>query len=225
MKKRIKLIICSLFILFAASLKVHAEEGLTVVALGDSTTAGTPAFLSPIEEPPYGAGDPQSQYAYWMMKEHPEWKVLNRGVNGELSDEILRRFERDVLAARPDWVIVLAGVNDLYQGHSVETIQKNLETLYEKARKAGILVIACSILPYNTLDEVVKERMLEMNRWIKEYASRHGLVFCDTFHAIEDPFRPVRLKSSPDGLHPDVEGYRKIGEAVSKVLAQALGKS
>ena len=36
---------------------------LTIVALGDSTTAGTPAFKSPIEAPPNGSGNVESQYS------------------------------------------------------------------------------------------------------------------------------------------------------------------
>ena len=55
----------------------------TIVALGDSTTAGTPLFKSPIEAPPDGRGDERSQFAYWLMQRQPEWRVLNRGVNGE----------------------------------------------------------------------------------------------------------------------------------------------
>ncbi len=45
-----------------------ARHGLTIVGLGDSTTAGTPGFRSPLESPPDGAGDETSQYAYWMRK-------------------------------------------------------------------------------------------------------------------------------------------------------------
>ena len=72
----------------------------TIVALGDSTTAGTPGFRSPIEAPPNGAGDVESQYAYWLMQEHADWRVLNRGVNGERTDEIRSRFRRDVVDAQ-----------------------------------------------------------------------------------------------------------------------------
>ena len=68
-----------------------------IVAIGDSTTAGTPGFKSPIEMPPEGQGDATSQFAYWLMQAHPEWTVLNRGVNGERSDQIRARFERDVV--------------------------------------------------------------------------------------------------------------------------------
>ena len=50
-----------------------------IVALGDSTTAGTPGFQSPLEAPPNGRGDETSQYAYWLMRAQPGWEVLNRG--------------------------------------------------------------------------------------------------------------------------------------------------
>src|SRR5262245_20380390 len=83
---------------------------IRIVALGDSTTAGTPAFLSPVEAPPDGKGDVTSQFTYWLGKAHPEWEVLNRGVNGERSDQIAARFDRDVRAAAPTAVIVIAGV-------------------------------------------------------------------------------------------------------------------
>ena len=75
-------------------------QRVRIVAMGDSTTAGTPAFQSPVEAPPAGRGDETSQYAYWLMQAHPEWEVLNRGVNGERSDQIRARFERDVIDGR-----------------------------------------------------------------------------------------------------------------------------
>lgn len=89
---------------------------IRIVTIGDSTTAGTPGFTSPIEAPPNGRGDATSQYAYWLMRTHPDWDVVNRGVNGERSDQIRARFERDVIAAAPKAVVIIAGVNDVYQG-------------------------------------------------------------------------------------------------------------
>jgi len=43
---------------------------LVVVALGDSTTAGTPGFQSPVEAPPDGRGNVESQYPYWLAAMH-----------------------------------------------------------------------------------------------------------------------------------------------------------
>jgi lysophospholipase L1-like esterase len=76
---------------------------IRIVALGDSTTAGTPGFLSPLEVPPDGSGNPESQYTYWIRKMHPDWIILNRGVNGQRTDEILARFNRDVVQENPHW--------------------------------------------------------------------------------------------------------------------------
>jgi lysophospholipase L1-like esterase len=93
---------------------MQTAPAITIIALGDSTTAGTPAFTSPLEAPPNGAGNAESQYAYWLMKTHPDWQVLNRGVNGERSDQIRARFARDVIAERKDrrvpfLVVIIAG--------------------------------------------------------------------------------------------------------------------
>src|SRR5689334_13277768 len=121
---------------------------ITIVALGDSTSAGTPGFKSPLETPPIGSGNAESQYAYWLMKTHQDWEVLNRGVNGERSDQIHRRFERDVVEAKPAVVVIIAGVNDIYQGRSAASVQRELESMYGRARDAKIVVVAGTIIPY-----------------------------------------------------------------------------
>ena len=217
--RRIVLLPLLLFHALAAGRPVYAEgESLTVVALGDSTTAGTPGFRSPVEAPPEGEGDMRSQYAYWILQKHPDWRILNRGVNGECSDEILQRFDRDVAQVHPSAVIILAGVNDLYQGSSVARLKQNLQRLYEQAQISGVHVIACTILPYNGASVEIQHRMAEANAWIQSYSADHGLGFCDTFKVIEDPAHPFRLSSTPDGLHPDVEGYRQMGNAIADVL-------
>jgi len=194
------------------------------MGLGDSTTAGTPQFFSPREVPPDGQGNPESQYSYWMMKKHPEWKVLNRGVRGQRSDQIRSRFDYEVAETKPDIMIILAGVNDLYQGAALKDIKKNLEIMYNKAADLGIAVIACTILPYNGADENVRRGMQEVNAWIRETAQRRGMGFCDTYAVVESPDRPGELSSSYDGLHPDVAGYRRIGEALAATL-EAWAKS
>src|SRR5713101_7590894 len=89
----------------AESLALHM---ITIVAIGDSTTAGTPGFRSPLEAPPNGSGNVESQYAHWLMAAHPDWRVMNRGVNGECSDQIRARFTRDAVQPRPDGVVIIA---------------------------------------------------------------------------------------------------------------------
>ncbi len=203
---------------------VNATAGskIKIVALGDSTTAGSPGFCPPSQCPPKGRGDQESQYAYWLMKRNLDWEVFNQGVNGERSDQIFKRFDSDVLSHQSQMVIVLAGVNDLYQGKSIDFIQKNLIKIYEKAKRAGIGVLACSVIPYNFSSPEVKRKMKELNDWIRDYSREKGNGFCDTFKAVENPAKLETLISSPDGLHPDKDGYHKMGEAISNCLQTTL---
>lgn len=198
----------------------------TIVALGDSTTAGTPGFRSPLEAPPDGEGDLESQYAYWLARTHPDWRVLNRGVNGERTDQIRARFARDVGAVQPDLVVIVAGVNDVYQGRRAADIVHELEALYDLARRApprGIPVVAGSIIPYNTAGADENRRMRAVNDWIRDYAARHEHVtFCDTRAALASPDDPDRLVSSPDDLHPSADGYRLMALALEPAIGKVL---
>jgi lysophospholipase L1-like esterase len=201
------------------------EQGFamtTIVAIGDSTTAGTPAFQSPIEAPPDGWGDVESQYAYWLMQTHADWRVLNRGVNGERSDQIRARFARDVIEAKPDAVVILAGVNDIYQGLPAASVQRELAAMYEAARGAQIPVVAATILPFNTATADQNARMHTVNAWIEQYAGTHGLVCCDTRAAVTLPGAADRLVSSPDDLHPSVDAYRLMALAIEPAAKRAL---
>ena len=124
---------------------------------------------SPVEAPPDGAGNVESQYAYWLMQAHPDWRVLNRGVNGERSDEIRARFARDVVDAR-------AGRRRHHRRRQRRLsgpqrrrrCERELAAIYAAARAAKIPVVAGSIIPYNTATPEQNARMHAVNDWIRE---------------------------------------------------------
>ena len=190
-----------------------------IACLGDSTTAGTPLFKSPVEAPPDGDGDPKSQFTYWLQQAHPDWSLLNRGVNGERSDEIAARFDRDVLAHDPRVVVIIAGVNDVYQGKEIDHVTTQLAAMYARAHAAGIAVVAGTIVPYNTATAEQNAKMRTINNWIRETA---GIQAVDTRAAVADPADPDKLRASPDGLHPDIDGYRRMAEALAPAIDAAL---
>jgi lysophospholipase L1-like esterase len=210
-----------IFFIFALFL-VSGTEGLAlaselkIIALGDSTTAGTPYYRSPVESPPRGSGDEKASYPYWLGVGHPEWTVENHGVNGQRSDEIASRFENTPMAGSV--VIVLAGVNDLYQGYPSAHVKSSLRRVYETAARRKMKVVACTILPYNESGALVRERMGDVNAWIKRYAAENGLLYCDTHALASDSDRSGKLAGTPDGLHPDRDTYKKIGLALADIL-------
>ena len=192
-----------------------------VVAMGDSTTAGTPGWKSRIEAPPAGAGDETSQYAWWLMQDEPDWEVLNQGVNGERSDQIRARFERDVIDHRPSAVVIIAGVNDVYQGREAGHVIEQLDAMFSRAAAAKITVVAGTIVPYNTATADQNRRMREINDWIRKRAADDpNVAFADTRAAVAATTDPDLLFESPDGLHPSPAGYRRMAEVIRIALKQ-----
>jgi lysophospholipase L1-like esterase len=191
--------------------------------MGDSTTAGTPGWRSRIEAPPSGSGDETSQYAYWLTETHAEWEVLNHGVDGERSDQIRGRFERDVVDVSPRAVVIIAGVNDVYQGREPQHVIEQLVSMYERATRVGIRVVAGTIIPYNTAGPEQNAAMREINDWIRRFATdtRH-LDFADTRAAVAAAGDPDRLAESPDDLHPSPAGYRRMAEVIEPALRRVI---
>lgn len=200
-----------------------AEERTLILALGDSTTAGTPYFRSPIEKPPFGSGDPKGSYAYWITLLRPEWTVLNHGVSAERTDQILQRLEKKGIPAGTGTVVVLAGVNDLHQGRTPEQTAEGLRAIYDAVLTRGCKVIACTVLPYDRATDDVRRRTDQLNAWIRGHARERGLGFCDTYQAAVDPLRPGMLRGSPDGYHPNIDTARRVGEAVVQALDHPTG--
>ena len=200
-----------------------ADARVTIVAMGDSTTAGTPGWKSRVEAPPSGEGDETSQYAYWLMQWNDRWNVLNHGVNGERSDQIRGRFEKDVVDQAPAAVVIIAGVNDVYQGRASQHVIEQLVSMYERATRVGIRVVAGTIVPYNSATPEQNAAMREINECVRRFATdtKH-IDFADTRAAVAAPGDSDRLFDSPDELHPSAEGYRRMAEAIQPALQRVL---
>ena len=100
-----------------------------------------------------------------------------------------------MLELRPDLVIIIAGVNDIYQGRPAESVIANLRGLYDQAARTRLPVVAGSIVPYNTATSAQNAAMRDVNAWIAaEAAARPELTFADTRAAAADPSDPDRLR-------------------------------
>lgn len=213
----------SLLLSAAASVNPAPSQRAVIVALGDSTTAGTPFFRSPMESPPHGSGDAEAPYPAQMMRMRPDWEVVNLGVAGERTDQIRARLDDSVWSRNPRAVIVLAGVNDVYQGRPLGEVQADLLAMYRDAAKRKVPVVAASVLPFTEASASQTKRIRALNAWIAATAKTERLAFCDLAKAAAEPGNPDRLKGSPDGLHPDVATYGAIAEAAAGCVSKLPG--
>jgi lysophospholipase L1-like esterase len=173
---------------------------------------------------------------YWKLVDYFPGKpyvVLNRGIDGQTTPQMLVRFRQDVIDLHPAVLIVLAGTNDV-AGVTGRTRNENIEANYasmaELARLHHIGVVFASLLPVNNYTEDAKEsfalrpreRILALNRWLKDYCAQNGLVYLDYFSAMVDDQGMLKRELSDEGLHPNAAGYKVMAPLAEKAIAQAI---
>ena len=72
-----------------------------------------------------------------LTEKLPNAQIINKGVGGNTSANMLERFDRDVASQRPDVVWLMAGTNDYFQGVSVEAYAANMKKLIQKINSIG----------------------------------------------------------------------------------------
>jgi lysophospholipase L1-like esterase len=162
----------------------------------------------------------------------PGKPYINRGISGQVTPQMLLRFYPDVVALKPKAVVILAGTNDI--GGNVgpmplETTEMYLAAMSDWARAGNIKVVLASLLPvcdYHRPQTQTRppEKILALNRWLREFASRNGSVYLDYFSAMVDDKGFFRAELTYDGLHPNGAGYQVMAPLAEKAIAQALGK-
>jgi lysophospholipase L1-like esterase len=200
-----------------AKVAAPAKDEQRVVFMGDSIT-------DMWVQPRFGAFFPGKPY-------------IGRGIGGQTTPQMLLRFRADVIALRPQVVVILAGTNDIAGNTgpiTLEEIEGNLASMAELARANGIRVVFSSVMPVsnyghdregNPLDMRIKrppERILELNAWIKKYAAENGLVYLDYYSAMVDDQGLLKKELSEDGLHPNAAGYAVMAPLAEKAIQGAL---
>ena len=87
----------------------------------------------------------------WRLAEYfPGKPYVNRGISGQVTQQMLVRMYPDVINLKPGAMVVLAGTNDIARNNGPSTaamIQEDLMAMTELAQVHGVKVILCSILP------------------------------------------------------------------------------
>jgi lysophospholipase L1-like esterase len=153
---------------------------------------------------------------------------VNRGISGQTTPQILLRFRQDVLALKPESVVILAGTNDLAENTgptSLGMIEDNLKSMAELARGNGVRPILASVLPaavYPWRQEIQPiDKILALNQWMKEYAGKEGIVYLDYYSAMVNDQHGLKAEFSGDGVHPNPAGYAVMAPLVAEAIAKS----
>lgn len=159
----------------------------------------------------------------------PGKPYVNRGISGQTTPQMLVRFRPDVVALKPKVVVILAGTNDIAGNtgpSTIEMIEDNIASMAEIAQANGIKVVLSSILP--VYDYPWKPglqpapKIIAINKWMKDYAAKHGHVYLDYHSATSDSRGGMRPELASDGVHPTEAGYRVMAPLAEAAIAKAL---
>lgn len=183
------------------------SNGIKIVTIGDSITYGYPY-------------EPALSWFNIAIKKF-NIKSINRGINGDTTDGMLSRFERDVLRYNPSHVIIMGGTNDAYAGIAVEDVINNIRDMVELAAQNDIIPVLGLPIPCNDFAE---EQLLEQYcEEMLQFVTGNNIEIID-FHKAMAEEKGKRIKSGLycDDVHPNGAGYEAMAGIATKIIVKVL---
>ena len=173
--------------------------------------------------------------------------VVNKGVAGQQSWEMLERFDRDVVALHPSSVILWGYINDVFRSPrermdaALAKARDSFEQMIIRAKQAGIEPIVATEVTIRPKDEwgeaimswvgwamgregyqdYINGRVGELNAWLREFARREALLLLDLEPALADSTGQRRKGfAKGDGSHITPKGYAALTAYAVPMLEQ-----
>ena len=146
----------------------------------------------------------------------PEVRSSNFGVDGDCSEDVLRRLE-PVVESKPGKLFLMIGTNDLGRGYGEDSIVANVVAILDRLRPAlpGCLMYLQSVLPR---EAVYAERVRALNRRYLELTRERGVSFIDLFELFAEGDGGLRGGLTNDGLHLVDAGYEVWRGAIGRYV-------
>ena len=154
---------------------------------------------------------------------------VGRGISGQVSSQMLVRFQEDVINLHPKVVVICCGTNDIAQNNgpiTLEHILHNIKSMCQLARANKIKPVVCSTLPAKGFkwrpDMEPANDIIRLNEMIKAYAQENKIPYVDYHSALKDEENGLPRKYSKDGVHPNAQGYAVMESVIMPVLKKVL---
>lgn len=170
---------------------------------------------------------------HWRPEDRPAptgWQVIDRGVVGQNTDQMVLRFEDDVVALKPAVVVLAGGSNDarIYVGPPADArdavvarIARNVTAMADMAEANRIKVVIASITPCHDCAAVNRDpaTLLAANDWLRHFAAARHYPYADYYAALADAKGELPADKTTDGLHPTKAGYQLMWPKLEGALA------
>jgi acyl-CoA thioesterase-1 len=193
----------------AQAAKHDASKVITILALGDSLTAGY--GLAPKEAYPALIADKMRSANY-------KFEIINAGSNGDTTAGGLQRLPPLLRQKKLNLLILALGINDAFRGVPVEQMRSNLQAIIDqtRTRHPGVSIIIAGIqFPQASSDE-----------YMRAFGQMFGAL-AEKNHAALIPHLLAGVGGNPeltqfDRVHPNAAGQRVLAENVWRILEPIL---
>lgn len=199
--------------------KLNAGEPVTIVAFGSSSTQG------------YGSTSPAYTYpnrlAEQLRRKFPksEINVINRGIGGQDTVEMIARLQTSVIDERPDLVIWQLGTNSVVRGEDTSGMAALVEGGVSRIQAIGadVVLIDPQYVPAVTAK---KEGASKMVKLIGDIARLKKIAVFPRFevmrHWHEDEKLPFDTFVISDGLHMNDWGYACFAQLLGDTIIRSV---
>lgn len=189
------------------------HSGVSIAALGDSITHGGGAVSTP------------PSYVLYDWETYAGLPILNMGCSGNTVEKMAARFSRDVVPFSPRVLVVMGGINNIRLGDSAEAVIQGLNQIKYKCLFQRIVPVFVTVTPINPVAMRNVSGIVAAPGWMKEQKKVNDWIRSQTYHVdvtstLTADNGTLRADLSVDGLHPDVEGKRVIGETIGAYLRE-----
>ena len=167
---------------------------------------------------------------YTLSDYYKDMPVVNSGVGGNITKDILDDMTNRVYIYNPSKVFILIGTNDIDRKKTDDQIINNFEKIIKNIKKnrPSCEIYIESIYPVNKDDnEKIDENMVgirsndrikKINDKLKMLTSKLNVTYIDLYNDLIDENGNLKLEYTKEGLHISDEGYKKITNILKKYI-------
>ena len=157
------------------------------------------------------------------------YTVINAGVSGNRSCDLLERWDADVSAAKPDAVFCMIGINDVWRHFdsydvpeiyvSAQEYERNLEKICEKSKDVPYFVFMLPFFMESSRADEMRVMTEEYAARMKKVAKKYGRAVLDT-QAEFDEYMKSRAGQSIgwDRVHPNELGSMLLARLILREI-------
>ena len=225
MKKNVFAVIL-LLLACSLSAQIAVKKGEKIAFLGDSITQ-----LGKSKTPYMG-------YLHLVIdglaRSGVKAEAVPAGISGHKSNQMLARMDKDVIAKKPQWMLLSCGVNDVWHGKRGVTLpdyKKNITAIVDKAQKAGIKVM---IMTASMIREDAKNQfnttLKDYNDFLRTLAKEKKCLLADINAEMQKEVYSKELagiagnKLTYDGVHMNGRGHMMMASVILETFGVPAAK-